>query len=343
MFEMPMLPRTFDAAYRDSHDKRPKVRAEAIFELVRATREEQREQTGARLVAALADPIPAVVIAALLGLADLGWVQAQPQVERLLTHPDLNVRAYAVLSFGELGQSDASATAERLAPFLCAREPRIRYQALMAVGRLTPTVALPTLLDSLCDEDDEVVDGALRLLEEGLVAGSYIQEPRVQEALLRVARQGRAGRNHRVEALAQRIAIEQELDAPQDALVRLIRGDFAPREASDLLAALELIGRRRLPGFEAALERRAFGWFGFSLDPCRYLAQAVLAALGQPRAAKLVRRHLTHGNRVARVATINAIGLFRVREFSELLRAARKANPGLEGPIDEALGRLDEP
>lgn len=141
-------------------DRDPKVRRDAVYDLIAGRGAEASEQlTGA----ALFDDAPSVREAALLGLAEIAGVAAIPVVERALVDPDRTVRAAAIEAAADIGGDDA---ARALAFALHDEDPVLREQAVYALGEIGGPFALLGLQQALADELSFVRDAAADVLDE---------------------------------------------------------------------------------------------------------------------------------------------------------------------------------
>lgn len=257
------------------------------------------------LLSALSDEEARVRKGALLSLADVGATMHTELVARKLGDREIAVRQMAILALGELAEPGDEEMAGRIACFLRAGAPELRYQALLAHCRLLPEHAATDLGDALGDEDAEVRQLALRLIDELL-----LEELRCKEAPLLIERAkvcARDGDPH-VSLLAQLVCSELRLDVPTHRIEQVVAGKLQVREPRDEQWAIALCGQRGLRQALPALRRRAFGWLGISFDAHRFNALAALVLLGDEKAAQRLVRGLSVRNFADRTRAAQALG-----------------------------------
>src|SRR6516162_7802451 len=105
-----------------------------------------------------------------------------------LLHPDqpVEVRCAAALVLGEMGDKDAELT-RALCDSLKDSEPRLRVQAIRAVGKLRVEAALPQLLERIKEGGEEAEQAAQAAARLGAKGTKALQElmPRVAPGLRR--------------------------------------------------------------------------------------------------------------------------------------------------------------
>jgi HEAT repeat protein len=334
VFKLPMLPRSLEATCRDLADPNRKVRLSAVRDAPRHSDSEGRERILPLLIRILDESTDSGLrVAVLVALADGGMHEAIGNILPLLTDGDLDVRRYALLALGELAEEGDSLVLSKIAPFLGATDPRVRYQALSATFALAGTGASAALCSAKDDADARIRELLARLLGELLDLGN--------DEAARAALHSLTGDEHPlVRAVAQLMCLERGIDAPTDGVVALVARALRPGEPRDEQLAIELSGRLRIRPAEPALTRRAFGILGLSADPFRFHARVALAALGHAAAVRSVERGLRRGNRLERFALLSAMAEVRARAFAPLIEAAQ-LDPELRESAEEALLALE--
>lgn len=273
------------ACERDIQSPKADVRASAVTDLVRHTRNEETRAKALDLIAgALKDDAPKVRARAALALADGdgGHEKLEPLLAAL-DDADDEVRQLAVTALGEIG--DARAVPRLLR---AAEDDRaaMRYQATIALAILKEgkeEMRVKALLRASSDDDFNVRYIAMRLAEEHfktaperlrLRAVALLED---EEADVRVAAAiflGHAG-DERAKPLLRRV----------------VRGEIqAQRE--DEREAVELVGTLAMRDLVPDLERRAFGAARHLRDTCSFHAIIALARMGHARAVESIKRDL---------------------------------------------------
>lgn len=335
MFKLPMLPRSIEATCRDLSHANPKVRLSAVRDAARHSGSEGRGRILALLLAVLEESTDSRLrVATLVALADGEMQEAIPHIIRLLKDGDIEVRRYALLALGELAPVDDSDVVSKIAPFLGATDPRVRYQALAATFAISRQRAVGALGAAKDDEDAHIRELAARLLGELLDLG--------ENESARVTLQALARDEHPlVRTVAELMCLERGIEASTEGAAALVARTLRPGEPRDEQLAIELSGRLRIAAAEPALVRRAFGILGVSADPFRFHARVALAALGNARATRAVERGLRRGNRLERFALLSAIAEVRARELAPLIEPS-KLDPELRERAEQALLALEQ-
>ena len=109
MLAPPQLPRNLEASFRDLDSTKPETRVSAIHDLLRHAREDEAVRTRAipLLEMRLADVMPKVRAAAVVGLADLVASDTVPALLRSVDDDDAYVRQMVLNALGELGDARA--------------------------------------------------------------------------------------------------------------------------------------------------------------------------------------------------------------------------------------------
>lgn len=339
MFQLPPLPRTLEAARRDLSSPKVHVRVDAARDLGHQGRADDSDARIDLLLTALADTAPAVRRTAALALADLEARRAFPALLGLFADPDLRVRQMAVLAVGELARAGDDEAEGRLLGLTRAGDAAIRYQALAALAGLSGAEARPQILSALGDQDPEIRELSVRLAAEHLAAtGSLDAEV---ERLLRVA----AEDSEPLVALAAEIeGLSLGLDLGRRHVLELLTRRQRPSDARDERRAIELCARWGMNEAIPALRKRAFGWFGLSLDPYRWPIRATLARLGDARAIKSITRGVDRGRWLRRTLAVEAAGAAGLRELGpRLLHLRGQAELVDQEVLEQALAALSVP
>jgi len=338
VFQIAPLPRTLEAARRDLSSPKAHVRADAAHDLGQQGRTADAPARIELLLGALSDPAPLVRRRAAVSLADLGAEEALPLLVALFADADLRVRQMAVLAVGELAQGGDREVEGRLLGLTRAGDPSIRYQALAALGGLVGRGVRSEILAAALDSDAEVRELCIRLAAEHLVeAGQVAPEVKV------LFEQGARDPVARVALAAEIEALELGLDVGVARILDLLAGRLRGSEAADERRAIFLCARRGIEQAVPILTKRAFGWFGFSLDPYRWPVRGALARLGEPRAARAIGRSIEHGRWLARTLAVEAAGEAGLDQFRDSLVALRGRLELVDQDVlEQALSALPE-
>jgi HEAT repeat protein len=304
MFSLPLLPRTLAACERDIESKVEQVRLAVAKDLGRLGDASNQTQRFSLLARCLDDAAGAVRKQALLSIADLGAIAMRDRVFGLLSDPDLAVRQMAVLTLGEIVTPDDHEVTGRLAGLLRAGSPPIRYQALLAYANLCPDCCEEDLHLALTDSDPEIRRLAVRLIDEVLIPRNSALQGATLSTLLSCAQDD----DVQLALLAQLVCGELEVKAPRQLIVSVVERRMRVAEPRDEQWAIELCGRLDLTQARVGLRRRAFGRWGFSTDPFRWLALGVLARMGDSQALDALLSQLTARSYVKREMAIQALG-----------------------------------
>lgn len=304
MFNLPPLPRTLRACEEDLRSKAAKVRLAVTADLARVPHESERKRRVELLVGALSDPEHTVRRGALVALADLSATEAASAIVRCLGDPEIQVRQMAVLALGETASPEDEDILGRLASLLRAGDPAIRYQALLAHSNLRPDLAAEDLERASGDEDPEVRELSLRLVEELLLEQRLFVPPSLERAVQAACHDP----SSQVALVAQLVAAEMKLQAPTDWIQKVVRREATVREPRDEQSAIRFAGQLRIETLKPALRKRAFGVFGMSFDPFRWVALSALASLGDDAAIARLMKALVSGSFVERTLAAQGLG-----------------------------------
>lgn len=336
MFGLRSLPRTLDAALRDLRHAKNETRISALRDLVRLAATEDRPRAISALSEVLAsDAELHVRAAAALALGDAEANEARGALLAAARSAPLQVREMALAALGELANGEDAEVLELLDAARNESAPELRFQALIALNRLTRGTLLRHLVDATRDLDAEVRHIAFRLAEEQVLDGVALPEPLRQRA--RAALRDDAP-NVRLAAaiLLARVGDPSGAEVIRDVVER--RDRVASIE--DEQAAIELAGELQISDARPALSRRAFGFFGVFRDPLAWHARVALARLGDPQAKAVILRGLSAFTRDARTIAVAAVGRARLREAHPILRGmtSKEADPDT---VAEALAELE--
>lgn len=291
---------------------------------------------------ALADPHAQVRRRALLALADLiprgGAEHAQKQrVLSLLADVDLGVRQMAVLCLGEISPPEDPEVLGRLELLLRAGAPEIRYQALLSRCQLSGASAAPDVHRMMEDQDPNVRELAVRLLDESVLTDGPVPKESL-DALEKASKDEFAY----VRLVSELVLGERGLSGSRVMIGQVVRRDLRAKEPRDEQMAVQLAGRLELRDLLPALRRRAFGVFGYSMDPFRWVALGSLARLGDDKAMQKLVESLRSRRYVDRVLAAQGLGESgRSEARPHLLALCEEQSEPFQIVLTEALEALD--
>jgi hypothetical protein len=342
------LPRTLSAALRDAQHTKLPVRMSALRDLGRIATGPDREQALAVLVKALReDDAPAARGEAAVALADAEASECTEVLTLASRDEHDHVRQMALLALGEVatpGDRQATAAVERA---LRDRAGPIRFQALIAYGRLAEERAEPELTRGIDDEDAKVRYIALRILEERCFEDERDNQsaPALGEAperLRELARRKLADPAPEVQLAAAILLTRAGDDTGHAVLVRAVNEGYGAREPEDEYAAVEFAGSLPLSAARSGLEKRAWGGL-LRRDRFQWQARTALAKIGDRRAISSILRDLSAWTRDTRTLAVAAAGSAGIAEAHTLIRAmrgdGRRADPDA---VADALKKLEE-
>lgn len=342
MFNLAQLPRNVEAALRDATHHKQAVRLSALADLSRLASGPDSERVVAKLVDVLIrDQSSEVRARAALALADARARGASASLVRALGDREERVRQMALLALGEVGSGGREEIAA-VRGLLNDASGALRFQALVAFhhlsGKLSDRELRSVLERKLVDSDPEVRFVALRIAEERFIGGST----QVPKWLVKGLRRCLTDEVTHVRLLAaivlHRAGAETDLDAIADA----VNERAGVRELEDEQAAVELAGELRIQRACAGLERRAFGWWGFSRDPFAWQARVALAKMGHRRAVSGILADLrawTWETRTLAAAAAGAAGLVPAR--ARLLAMLGDESSANQDTVRNALAQID--
>jgi HEAT repeat protein len=324
----------------------------ALRDLGRLAAGRDREQALAALVRALReDDAPAARGEAAVALADAKASECTEVLMLASRDEHDHVRQMALLALGEVASPDDGQAIQAVDRALRDREGAIRFQALIAYGRLSKERAEPVLVAAADDEDSKVRYIALRILEEQCFDGE--REPQsvpsvgeVPPALRELARGKLGDPAPEVQLAAAILLARAGDDAGHSVLVRAVNEGHGAREPEDEYAALEFAGSLPLPAARRGLERRAWGGL-LRKDRFQWQARTALAKMGDPRAIESILRDLSAWTRDTRTLAVAAAGSARISRARALIGAMRgderRADPDAVAEAMRALDGADSP
>ena len=340
-FGLGPLPRTYEAALRDAHDKKASVRLSAVRDLARHA----GGVTGSRAVRALLevlanDSSAEVRGAAAVALADSGSRDAVEGLVQAGDDASDHVRQMALLALGEVstpGDERVLATVERA---LTSDQASMRFQALIALSRLATERAGPVVLQATADEDAEVRHLAFRVLEERSTGESDVV--RIDADVAKAAREALEDESLSVRLCAAILLARSGDRAGTPVIVEAVNRIGAGLDFDDLSVAIALAADLDLGDARPGLSRRAWGGV-LSRDPLSYESRIALARMGDARARAGIVKGLSSWSRDTRTLSVVAAGRARIVEARPRL-AVMRGSPSFAEPdaVDEALARIDE-
>ncbi|GEM_PF-1793726 len=339
MFSISSLPRTLAACQADLANPNVKVRLDVLRDLSKMGDESERSARVRLLVSTLRDESGAVRRGALLALADNGAPGIEADVLPLLKDPVLPVRQLALLCLGEVASLESKEVLNQVRLFLGSEHGALRYQALLAISQLSPESLSGDLLDALDDEDEAVRELSLRLVDEVLHAG---EKPIPESIKSRVIDSCEDSVLH-VRLVAQLVAGSCEWDAPRAMISQIVRRRVKVHEARDEQQAIVLAGRLQMRELIASLGRRAYGWFGYSVDPFRWVALAALARMNEEVAWTRLLQALNSRRAVERTLAVEGLAESARKEALPILEDLRGDESQVEsGVLELALKSLND-
>jgi HEAT repeat protein len=342
------LPRSLAAALRDAAHPKARVRLSALADLVRWAQTDEREPCAARLLAMLEEDSAAEVrAAAALACADIGLHEGLPALLRTATSAPPRVAQMALVAIGELGSaSDAEALAA-VRRALASDGPALRFQGLVAAGRLLPLEELADHVSSaLGDAEAKLRYIACRIVEERFFAepegdaasaGASWRTPLLQsvERLL-------SDPDAEVMIAAAVLLAPRGSTAARGVLVKALNRRRAFAQADDEQAAIELCAELGLDAARPGLSARAFGGLWLGSSQLAFQARVALARLGDERARQHILRGLSSWSRSVRAQCVAAAGLARLEAARPRLLEMRRDERAVDArSVAEALLALD--
>jgi HEAT repeat protein len=337
------LPRSASAAFRDAAHDKARVRLSAIEDLARWAQTEERAACVSRLQAMLERDVDVEVRgAAALALADVGAAEALPSLLKVAAGGEPRVLQLALVAIGELAEPGDPRAIEVVRTALDSDAPALRFQALVAAGRLFPRVELSDVLElTLSDRDPKLRHIACRIVEERFFATDDADETALQAWEKRLEACLGDSQIEVVVAAAVLLA-GRGSKAATDALVRALNEHPGFSERDDERAAIELCAELGLNAARPGLRLRAFGGAFGARSPLAFQARVALARLGDERARRQILRGLSSWNRNVRAQSVAAAGLARLEAARpRLLEMGRDERQVDRTSVLDALSALD--
>jgi HEAT repeat protein len=337
------LPRSVSATLRDAAHAKARVRLSAIGDLARWALTDERASCIRCLQQMLErDADVEVRAAAALALADVGATEALPALREVAAGGEPRARQMALIAIGELAQPGDEAALRLVRAALDSEAPALRFQALVAAGRLLSLAELEPVLDgALGDDEPKLRHIACRIVEERFFVDAAADETvrRGWEKRLEAC----LGDSQLEVAVAAAVLLAgRGSKAAMAVMVKALNehGSFA--ELDDEQAAIELCADLGLDAARPGLGRRAFGGALGSRSPLAFQARVALARLGDERAQRQILRGLSSWSRNVRAQSVAAAGLARLeaarQRLLEMQRHERHVDPR---SVVDALSALD--
>ena len=339
---MAPLPRNVEAALRDATHHKQEVRLSALADLSRLATGPDSERTVAKLLDVLErDQSTEVRARAALALADARAAGASTRLVKALGDPEERVRQMAMLALGEVG----CGRREEIAAVRAALDDAsaaLRFQALVAFHHLTDRVSereLAAALErKLHDSDAEVRFVALRIAEERFVGRSSETPKWLEKGLERCLKDEAS----HVRLLAAIVLHRAGAETDREVIAGAVNERSGVKELEDEQAAVEIAGELCIRDARPGLERRAFGWWGFSRDPFAWQARVALAKMGHRRAVTGILADLRAWTWETRTLAAAAAGAARlVPARARLLAMLGDESSANQDTVRDALAQID--
>lgn len=343
MYVWSPLPRSASATLRDAAHPKARVRLSAIGDLVRWAQTDEAEPFVERLLGLLEkDDDVEVRAAAALGLADAEVHAALPSLLRVAALAPPRVRQMALVAIGELGHpgDDDALGAVRVA--LASEAPALRFQGLVAAGRLMPRAELASWLgEALADPEARLRYIACRIVEERFFADADSEEAlRAELERQLVPRLVDADRD--VVLAAAVLLAPRGSEAARRVLVDALNRQRSFGQIEDEQAAIELCAELGLSAARPGLSARAFGGVLGGASALAFQARVALAKMGDERARRHILRGLSSFRRAVRAQSVAAAGLARLEAARPRLMQLRDEGRSVDpSSVAEALLALD--
>jgi HEAT repeat protein len=281
------------------------------------------------------DPEPQVRAMAALAAADGGATELVACLVEALGDPSVEVQRHALLALGELGDPKSPGVLEAVEALLGSKEPRLRYQALVALAGLDEARARPSLLRASDDGDEEVRWVALRLLCES----EALPVPFEPEMRLQLGR-GLGDPSPRVRLRAAVLLARDHAVEAEAVVVQAVEsGRGLERDERHL--AVQAAGDSGIEAARPGLRRLAKrGWFE---GPHGWAALVALARMGDAESRESIRDELRSRDVDRRVRAVLAVEYLGIAEgiawLTELLEHPAGVDRELiESTIERLVG-----
>ncbi len=343
MYVWSPLPRSASATLRDAAHPKARVRLSAVADLVRWSRADEREAFVERLLALLEkDDDVEVRAAAALGLADAEAHAALPRLLRVAAFASPRVRQMTLVAIGELAEpgDDEALGVVRVA--LASEAPALRFQGLVAAGRLMPRAELASWLgEALADSEPKLRYIACRIVEERFFAEAE-SEATLSAELERQLVPRLADTERGVVLAAAVLLASRGSEAARGVLVNALNRQRSFGQVEDEQAAIELCAELGLDAARPGLAARAFGGVLGGSSSLAFQARVALARMGDERARRHILRGLSSWSRSVRAQSVAAAGLARLEAARPRLMQMRGEERSVDASsVAEALLALD--
>jgi HEAT repeat protein len=314
-----------------------------VADLARAAVSDEGAASVDRLIELVArDPDIEVRAAAALALADAGATRGLPSLLRAAAAGEPRVQQLALVAIGELAEPGDPEVARVLASAFESNAPALRFQALVAAGRLLALPELSRWLErALQDAEGKLRYIACRIVEERFFADAVADDEQRrawEQRLLSCLDDGELD----VALAASLLLAPRGVEAARARLVDALNRRRSFPQPEDEQAAIELCAELGLHEARPGLYGRAFGGLLGGGSALAFQARVALARLGDERARRHILRGLSSFRRSVRVQSIAAAGLARLEaarpRLLELRRVSRDAD---RQSVTEALLALD--
>lgn len=342
MYAWNPLPRSLQAALRDAAHAKPRVRLSAVADLARWADAEDGEPCVTRLLELVeSDPDPEVRAAAVLALADARAEGALPALSRAARSDTPRVQQMALVALGELAPAGDAATLALVRAALADPAPALRFQALVAAGRLLELDELEARLAvALGEPEARLRYIACRISEERFFSNPDVEESRRAQLERRLAPL-LSDADEDVALAAAVLLAPRGVAAARALLVERLNRRRSFTNVDDEQSAIELCAELGLTAALPGLRVRAFGGLLAGTSPLSFQARVALARLGDERARQQILRGLSAWSQSVRAQSIAAAGLARLEAARPRLLQMRDEREVDRNAVVEALAALD--
>jgi HEAT repeat protein len=339
VFKLSPLPRNVEAALRDAGHRDVKVRMSALKDLSVLARGPERKRVLECLGEMLTrDDSEEVRAAVAVALADAQADSAVPSLIQAAREAPPKVRQMALMALGELARGVPEAF-EVVRVALEEGDAALRFQALVAQFHLRPEETIASLERHLKDSDPEIRAVAVRIADEHFTDRRPSDAPRW---LVRSAKRLCRDEAPEVSLLAAILSQRLTGKTDPDPIAAAVNRRAGVKDPADEQAAIEIAGELAIGAARSGLERRAFGFMGFSTDAFAWQARVALARMGHARAAQGILNDLASTDRDKRALAVAAAGAARLAaaraRLLSMLGDEQSAEPD---EVRKALARID--